>query len=357
MKAAQLAQICGCKLEGNGDVEISNVALIDKATPADVAFAGAPEYVAMLDKSKAGAVLVKAGVKTPEGMTVLRADDPDVAFSKAIAALRPAAVHPGPGISDKAAIGKNFSAAEGVSVGAFASIGNNVKLGKGVIVYPNVFIGDDVEIGDGTIIYPNVTVLYRCRVGKKCILWPGAVIGRDGFGFHFVAGHFEGAPQRGTVVLEDYVEIGANTTVDRARFDVTLVRNGAKIDNLVQVAHNCVVGQHCAIAGHVGLSGSVTLKDYVVLGGGVGIADHITVGMGAKVAAKSGIMRDIPPGTRWAGYPADEGRAYMKRDALSRRLPETMERIRALEKQVAELRALAGKTSQAESDEADRNAE
>jgi UDP-3-O-[3-hydroxymyristoyl] glucosamine N-acyltransferase len=176
-----------------------------------------------------------------------------------------------------------------------------------------------------------------CTVGKNCNILPGARIGQDGFGFHFVAGKFAKAPQRGTVVIEDDVEIGANTTIDRARFDVTRVRNGAKIDNLVQIGHNCTVGQHCVIAGQSGLAGSVTLQDYVQMGGNAGITPHVTIGMGAKIAAKSGVMKDIPPGMNVAGLMGDEGKLWMKREAAYRRLPETMQRIRELESQVRKL--------------------
>jgi UDP-3-O-[3-hydroxymyristoyl] glucosamine N-acyltransferase len=236
-------------------------------------------------------------------------------------------------------------------------MGDGVKLGKNVILYPHVVLGDEVEIGDDTIVYPHATILERCKVGKKCVINAGAVIGKDGFGFHFVAGKFERAPQRGIVQLEDEVEIGANTTVDRARFDITLIKRGSKIDNLVQIAHNCQIGQNVVIAGQCGLSGSVTLKDYVMLAGGVGIADHITIGMGSKVGAGSGVFRDIAPGKTMVGRPAEEGRFFMKQAAAARRLPETMERIRDLEKKVRELMAKAGLQNKAEEGEINRNAE
>jgi UDP-3-O-[3-hydroxymyristoyl] glucosamine N-acyltransferase len=163
------------------------------------------------------------------------------------------------------------------------------------------------------------------------------VIGGDGFGFHFVAGKFVKAPQRGTVKVEDDVEIGANTTIDRARFDVTLVKQGTKIDNLVMIAHNVNIGSHCVIAGQSGISGSAVLKDYVQLGGNVGIADHITIGMGARIAAKTGVMRDVDPGMKMAGLPADEGKAFMRREAAVRKLPEMMVEFRELKAKVEKL--------------------
>jgi UDP-3-O-[3-hydroxymyristoyl] glucosamine N-acyltransferase len=357
MKASELAKVCAARLEGDANLEVANVATLEKATRADVVFVISNEYLPALEKSRAGAAIMKTGLAAPQGMTVLRSDDPDLAFSKAVLALRGPGHRPLPGISEHAVIGKRPTIGEGASIGAFCVMGDGVRLGKNVILHPHVVLGDEVEIGDDTVIYPHVTILERCKVGKKCTLHPGAVIGADGFGFHFVAGKFEKAPQRGIVILEDEVEIGANTTVDRARFDVTLVKRGSKIDNLVQIAHNCQIGQNVVIAGQCGLSGSVTLKDYVMLAGGVGIADHITIGMGSKVGAGSGVFRDIAPGKTMVGRPAEEGRVFMKQAAAMRRLPETMERMRELEKQVRELMSRAGGQKKEAEGEIERNAE
>jgi UDP-3-O-[3-hydroxymyristoyl] glucosamine N-acyltransferase len=231
---------------------------------------------------------------------------------------------------------------EGSSIGAFCVIGTDVKLGKNVIIYPQCYIGDGVSIGDDSIVYPHVTVLERCIIGKRCTLHPGVVIGADGFGFHFVAGKFVKAPQRGTVKLDDDVEIGANTTVDRARFDVTHIKSGSKLDNLVMVGHNVQVGSHCVIAGQAGISGSVVLKDYVQLGGNVGIADHITIGMGAKIAAKAGVMRDVDPGMKMAGAPADDGKAFMRSQIALRKLPQAIDDLKELQKMVMRLATKVG---------------
>ena len=357
MKASELAKVCQAKLEGDANLEITNVALLEKATRSDVVFVTSNEYLPALDKSRAGAAILKGGMAAPQGMTVLRADDPDLAFSRAITALRPPAPRPLPGISEHAAIGKRPTIGEGATISPFCVLGDGVRLGKNVVLHPHVVLGDEVEIGDDTVIYPHVTILERCKVGKKCIIHAGAVIGADGFGFHFVGGKFEKAPQRGIVIIEDEVEIGANTTIDRARFDVTLIKRGSKIDNLVQIAHNCQIGQNVIIAGQTGLSGSVTLKDYVMLAGGVGVADHVTIGMGTKVGAGSGVMKDIAPGKNMVGYPVDEGRTYMKREAAVRRLPETIERVRELEKQVRDLQNKLGGQKKESEGEIERNAE
>ncbi|MBK9974902.1 MAG: UDP-3-O-(3-hydroxymyristoyl)glucosamine N-acyltransferase [Planctomycetes bacterium] len=337
MRLSELAQLCGAKLEGNGEAEIKDVAKLEAATRDHICFVVDKSYLPALEKSRAGAVITLGGFAVPQGMNALRADDPDLAFSKAISALRPEPLQPLPGISEHCAIGKRFEMGQGASLGAFTVIGDGVKLGKNVIVYPHCFIGDEVTIGDNTVIYPHVTILQGCQVGKNCILHPGARIGADGFGFHFVAGKFIKAPQRGTVVIEDDVEIGANTAIDRARFDVTRVKRGTKIDNLVQVGHNVEIGQNCVIAGQTGIAGSAVLKDYVMLGGNVGVGDHITIGMGAKIAARSGLMRDVAPGMRMAGQPAEEGKTYMRREAMLKRLPDTLAEIKALKAQVAKL--------------------
>jgi UDP-3-O-[3-hydroxymyristoyl] glucosamine N-acyltransferase len=337
MKLKDLAQLCGAKLEGDGEREIRDVARIEAAKPDQVCFITDKKYLPLLEKSKPGAVILPAGMALPQGTPALRAADPDQAFSKAVTALRGEPVRPAPGIHETAIMGSAFNMGEGASIGAYCVIGIDVKLGKNVVLYPHCFIGDGVSIGDDTIIYPHVTILERCEVGKRCTLHPGVVIGADGFGFHFVAGKFVKAPQRGTVKVEDDVELGANTTVDRARFDVTIIKQGTKVDNLVMIGHNVNVGSHCVIAGQSGISGSAVLKDYVQLGGNVGIADHITIGMGARVAAKSGVMRDVEPGMKMAGLPADEGKLFMRREGAVRKLPELMAEFRELKAKVEKL--------------------
>ena len=337
MKLSELAQVCGAKLEGDGEREINDVAKPDTAKPDQVCFVSSKKYVALLERSKPGAVIAAGGVTVPQGTPVLRVADPDLAFSKAVAALRGEPIRPLPGIAENVVVGQHFEMGDGTSVGAFSVIGADVKLGKNVIIYPSCYIGDGVSIGDDSIIYPRVTIMERCTLGQRNVLHPGVVIGADGFGFHFNAGKFEKAPQRGTVVLEDDVEIGANTTVDRARFDVTRIRKGSKLDNLVMIGHNTEIGQHCVIAAQTGLAGSVVLKDYVQLGGAVGIADHITIGMGARVAARAGIMQDVAPGMKMAGAPAEDGRKFMKREAALRRLPDLLIQFRELKAEVEKL--------------------
>jgi UDP-3-O-[3-hydroxymyristoyl] glucosamine N-acyltransferase len=342
MKLSQLAEICGAKLDGDGDHEVNEVSAPETAGRSHLCFVTSKQYLPRLEQGRAGAVLAPPGMMVPQGMNVLRHADPDLAFSKALAALRGEPARPQPGIAEHVAVGRNFEMGDNASVGAFSSIGDDVRIGRNVVIHPHCHIGDGVTIGDDTVLYPRVTILERCSIGRRCILFPGVVIGADGFGYHFDAGRFVKAPQLGTVEIGDDVEIGANSTVDRARFDVTRVGNGTKLDNLVQVGHNVQIGQHCVIAAQTGIAGSTVVKDYVRIGGQVGLSDHITIGMGAQVAAKTGVIRDVPPGMKVAGLPAEEGRQYMKREANIRKLPETMERLKELSALVAHLAAQVG---------------
>ncbi|MBZ0135399.1 MAG: UDP-3-O-(3-hydroxymyristoyl)glucosamine N-acyltransferase [Planctomycetes bacterium] len=339
MKLKDLAQVCEANLEGDGEIDIVDVGRVDASQRNQVCFIAHKKYLPLLEKSKPGAIIAAPGVALPQGANVLRVADADLAFSKAVKALRGEPLRPTPGIADNVVVGPNFDMGDNSSVGPFTVIGVDVKLGKNVIIYPHCYIGDGVTIGDDTIVFPRVTIMERCIIGKRCTIQPGAVIGADGFGYHFVAGKFVHAPQRGHVHIHDDVDIGANTTIDRARFDVTEIKAGSKIDNLVQVAHNVNIGQNCVIAGQAGLSGSVVLKDYVRLGGNVGVGDHITIGMGAQVAAKTGVMQDVAPGMKMAGLPADEGRKFMKREAAVRRLPDLMVEFRELKAKVERLAA------------------
>lgn len=337
MKLSELAQVCQGQLEGDGDIEISDVAELGDATKDKICFVTTKKYQLALEDSRCGAVIAPPGMSVPQGKSAIRHQDPDHAFSKVLIALRGEAVLPLPGIAEGAVMGKRFEMGDSSSIGANAALGDGVKLGKNVILYPGVTLGDDVEIGDDTVIYNNASVMARCKVGQRCIIHAGAVIGADGFGFHFVGGKFERAPQRGTVELGHDVEIGANSVVDRARFDVTRIGSGTKVDNLVQIAHNVQIGQNCVIAGLVGIAGSSVIKDFVQIGGGAGVADHVTIGMGAKIAAKTGVMQDVDPGMKMAGLPAFDGRKFMQREAALRRLPDTMKSITAIQAQIEEL--------------------
>jgi len=227
------------------------------------------------------------------------------------------------------------------SIWPFVTLGNRVRLGARVTLYPGVFVGDEAVIGDDTVLHPNVTVRERCSLGARVIVHSGAVIGSDGFGYVQQDGRHHKVPQRGTVVIEDDVELGANVAIDRATFGRTLVRRGTKVDNLVQIAHNVEIGEHSVLAGQAGISGSTRIGSYVMVGGQAGFADHLEVGDGAMVAAQAGVFRDVPSGTLVAGSPAlPRDQAGPIHGALLR-LPELRRQLLRLEQRVKELEARA----------------
>jgi UDP-3-O-[3-hydroxymyristoyl] glucosamine N-acyltransferase len=342
MKLETLARVCGAQLEGDGNAEVRDVASLGQAGPEQLTFVSRRKYLPLLDKSRPGAVIAAPDFPIPSGLNVLRHKDPDYAFSLALDALRPAPPRPAPGVSPQAVIGRDVVIGQGVHVGPLAVVSDGARLGDNAIVHAQCYVGENVEIGNDTVLLPQSVVLPGCTIGARCLVHPGVVIGSDGFGFHFVQGRFAKAPQRGRVAIGNDVELGANTAIDRARIDVTRIGDGTKVDNLCQIAHNVQIGQHCALAGQAGIAGSTVLQDYVLLGGAAGIVDHIHVGMGAQIAAKSGIIEDVPPGARMAGAPAVEAGLEMRREIASRKLPEALKRLKRLEKQVHELLQRAG---------------
>jgi UDP-3-O-[3-hydroxymyristoyl] glucosamine N-acyltransferase len=227
-----------------------------------------------------------------------------------------------------------------VYIGAFAYIGKNVRIGNNVKIYPQVFIGDDVTIGDNTVLNPGVKVYHRCVLGKNVIVHAGTVIGSDGFGFAPQAdGTFKKVPQMGNVVLEDDVEVGSNSTIDRATIGSTMVHAGAKIDNLVQIAHNVEIGSHTVIAAQTGISGSTKVGKGVMIGGQVGIVGHIKIGDGAKINAQSGVSKSLDNGKAVTGSPAYDNTSALRSQAVSRRLPELEKKVKELEAAIAALKA------------------
>src|SRR6185312_3807823 len=279
-----------------------------------------------VERLRAAAVLCTPDISalTPSGIAVLVTPKPQVAFAQVGRLLFPTAATPGTmtgetGISPRAYVDGSAKLEDGVIVEAGAVIGPGVAIGTGTIIGPNAVNAANTQIGRDCYVGPNASV--QCAfVGNRVVIHSGASIGREGFGFVGGARGPERIPQIGRVIVQDDVEIGANTTVDRGTMADTIIGEGTKIDNLVQIAHNVRIGRGCIIAGHCGLSGSVTLGDFVMLGGRVGIADHISIGAGAQVAASSGLMHDIPAGERWAGLPAQPTREFFRELSLIRSL-------------------------------------
>jgi UDP-3-O-[3-hydroxymyristoyl] glucosamine N-acyltransferase len=296
---------------GGPDAAIEGVAPLSEATERHISFLSNPKYASQLETTSAAAVLV-ANDLAGDSPKWIRVANPYYAMATTVA--RFFAQRPRPlGISPQAAVAKSAQLGSNVAVGAFTSIGDDAVIGDGVVIYPNVTIEAGVVIGDQTIVYPQVSIYYGCRIGRRCIVHSGVVIGGDGFGFATDdAGTHHKIPQVGIVRIEDDVEIGAGTTIDRAALGETVIGEGTKIDNLVQIGHNVRIGRRCLLVAQVGIAGSTTLGDAVQVGGQSGFAGHLKIGDRARVYSKSAVFEDVPDGVWVRGIPAVSQREYVR---------------------------------------------
>lgn len=328
MKLGEIAELIGCKVLGDENVEITGVSEIHRAKEGEITFLTNPKYRKFLKETKASAVLTGAPLKNLK-IPQLICDEPYVAFAKLLEIFYPEEL-PEPGICLNARIEEGVELGENCYVGNGVHISRGTKIGNNVYIFPGTYIGRNCEIGDNTVIFPNVSIYDRVKIGKFVRIHSGAVIGSDGFGYAFSKKEMKihKIPQVGGVVIEDFVEIGANTTVDRGTLGDTVIGEGTKIDNLVQIGHNVKIGKYCFIVSQVGISGSTKIGDFVTLAGKVGVAGHIEIGSNITVAAKSGVTKSLKePGT-YAGFPARPYREWRKIQALIDRLPEIYEKIK-----------------------------
>ncbi|MBI2827809.1 MAG: UDP-3-O-(3-hydroxymyristoyl)glucosamine N-acyltransferase [Acidobacteria bacterium] len=334
MKLRDLAERLACRLEGDGEVEIVRVAGVQHAGPGDLTFLANPKYEAAVAHTRASAVLLRdEAPRAPCAM--LRTSDPYLAFARAVGFFAPA-WRPAPGIHALAAVASDARVGGGVSIGAFVSIGEGASIGDNTVVFPNVTIGPGARIGADCVIHSNVAIRERVVIGSRVVLQNGVVIGSDGYGFvRRGDGTHEKIPQVATVVIEDDVELGANTTVDRPAVGETRIRSGTKIDNLVQIGHGVTVGRNVLMAAQVGIAGSTDVEDDVVFGGQAGVSGHLTIGRGSVVVAQSGVANSLKPGTTVGGYPAIDSREWRKASIVFKRLPELKRRIEELEARLA----------------------
>jgi UDP-3-O-[3-hydroxymyristoyl] glucosamine N-acyltransferase len=342
--AAQIAALIQARVEGNPQVQVASFGKIEEAGEGQLAFLANPKYEDYLYSTRASVVIVAETLvlRQPVATTLLRVNDPYSAFAALLRQYQRLVQEQLVGIQQPSYIDTSASLGEDIFIGAFAYIGKNVKIGNRVKIYPQVYVGDDVEIEDDSILYAGVKVYHGCRVGKKVTIHSGTVVGSDGFGFAPQPdGTLKKIPQIGIVILEDGVEIGANTTIDRATMGQTTIKAGAKIDNLVQLAHNVEVGSSTVIAAQAGISGSTKIGNGVMIGGQVGIVGHIHIGDGAKINAQSGVSKSLEPGKTVTGSPAYDYTHALRSQAISRRLPDLERRIKQLEKQLEELKNLA----------------
>lgn len=340
----QLARDLGAELRGDPDVVLHGVADVVEAGPGELTFVTRPKYIAKLAESRASAVLVSREFgATP--MTALACDRVDRAVAQALAHFAEPPWHPPAGLHEASSIDPAALVAPDARVGAFVTIGPGSRVGARCLLYPGVFIGADATVGNDCVLGPNAYVGDRCVLGDRVVLKPGAVIGGDGYGFYFDQGAHHRVPHTGNVILEDDVEIGSASCVDRAKFGSTRVGAGSKIDNQVQIAHNCSLGAHSLMAGQAATAGSVRTGPYCVLGGRSGILEGATVGERVTVAAVSVSVGDIESGMTVLGYPAAEIGNQRRILAAQRRLPELMEELRRLRVRVEQLEASANDQS------------
>jgi UDP-3-O-[3-hydroxymyristoyl] glucosamine N-acyltransferase len=323
------------RTEGSSTGPVTGVASLGSARPGDISFLGNTKYKAAVAASRASVILVPAdyhGTPGP-GQVLMFVDNPSAALGRLCSRIEQSLwPRPKPGIHSSAVVAPDARVAASATVGPLCVVESGATVGERVHLQSGVQVGRASAIGDDSWLMAGVVISAECSLGKRVRLHPGVVIGGDGFGYEFVAGRHEKVPQVGTVEVGDDVEIGANSTVDRARFEKTSIGEGTKIDNLVQIGHNVVIGKHCLVCALVGIAGSVTLEDYVVVGGQSGLAGHLTVHRGAKIAAQSGVMEDVPAGTSIWGSPSLPLLLEQKLTILRGRLPELFKRVGALEK-------------------------
>jgi UDP-3-O-[3-hydroxymyristoyl] glucosamine N-acyltransferase len=344
MKLREIAQFLGATVEGDPDQEILRVAKIEEAEAGSLSFLANPKYARFLASTRASAVIVGPAVKVEDRpadlplLTLVRVPDPYVGFVRILAKFHPPQPPVSPGIHPTAVIDTTAVLGNDVRVGPRVVVGARSRIGDRTMLAPGTVVGDDVQIGSDCILYANVTVREGCRVGDRCILQPGAVVGSDGFGFAPKPdGSYEKIPQMGIVVIEDDVEIGANTTVDRATLGETRIKRGVKLDNLIQVAHNVVIGENTVMAAQSGISGSTRVGKNVQVGGQVGFTGHIEVADGVKVGAQSGVHRSLTTvnGT-YFGTPAYPQREAMRIYGSFPQLPDLLATVRDLVKRLGE---------------------
>jgi UDP-3-O-[3-hydroxymyristoyl] glucosamine N-acyltransferase len=334
--AIDIATLLNGEVEGDGNIKISNISKIDQSLPGTLTFLSNPAYTKYIYTTSASIVIVNKDFKAESDLTctLIRVEDAYVALATLLdfyVKTQPSKT----GIEQPSYISNSASIGEKIYIGAFAYIGEKVLIGKNVKIYPHVYIGDNVKIGDNSILYSGVKVYANCLIGSSCIFHSGSVIGADGFGFApNPDGTYTKIQQIGNVIIEDNVEIGANTTVDSATMGSTIIRKGVKLDNLIQIGHNCEIGENTVMAAQTGIAGSANVEKNCVFGGQVAIGGHITIGEGTKIGPRSGVMSNVKPNSVLLGAPALDFKLAMKTFSIIRNLPELRDNVIDLQKRV-----------------------
>lgn len=335
----QIAARLGCQAPppSSAGIAIAGPASLEEAGPSDISLLASKRYLRQFATTKAAAVLVTRSVELPPasgGPVVLLVDDAEEAMIRVLEMFAPPVPRPPAGVDPSARVDASAELADDVRVGPFAVVGARCRIGSRTVLHAGVFLGDDVTVGPDCELFPHVTVRERITIGHRVIIHANSVLGADGFGYRWNGKQHAKIPQIGTVIIEDDVEIGSCVCIDRAKFGVTRVGRGSKIDNLVQVAHNVVIGPHCILAGQSGVAGSARLGSGVALGGQCAVRDHVQLGDGAAVAACAGVAADVPPATAVGGAPAVLNRQFLREQAALRHLPDLIRQVRKIQEEL-----------------------
>ena len=342
--AQQIAEVLKGTIEGDPNVSVSNFSKIEEGKPGTLTFLANPKYTHYIYDTDASIVLVNSDfvAEKPIKATLVKVFNAYASLAillDMVEKSKPKKV----GVEAMSYIAETSTVGSDIYVGGFAYIGEYASVADNVKIYPQVYIGDGCTIGENTILYPGAKVYPGCKIGKNCIIHAGVVIGSDGFGFAPEDGVYKKIPQMGIVIIEDDVEIGSNTTIDRAVMDATIVRKGVKLDNLIQVAHNVEIGANTVMAAQVGISGSTKIGDHCVIGGQVGLGGHITIGNNTSIGAQSGIISNIKEGSQILGSPAIPVKNFFKSSVIFPKLPDMYRQMAQLEKEIKELKETLNK--------------
>jgi UDP-3-O-[3-hydroxymyristoyl] glucosamine N-acyltransferase len=330
--AAEIAQHIQGEVLGDKSIVLNHFAPADRARTGDLTFAENADYFAQADRSAASAIIVD-GQFTSKSKVLIRVSNARIAFAKVLALFFPDPVFP-PGTHPTAVVAPSAKIDPSAHLGPHCVVGENAQIGARSVLQGGNHVGADCRLGEAVHLFPNVTLYSRCEIGARVRIHSGSVIGSDGFGYVLDGGVHRKVPQVGNVIIGDDVEIGSNVSVDRGALGPTIIGKGTKIDNLVQIAHNVVIGEYCLVVGQAGIAGSSRLGNYVVLAGQVGIAGHLKLGNQVTVAAQAGVMNDIPDGQKWLGTPAQPDKQAKRQMIAVQHLPDLLRRVSALEKKL-----------------------
>lgn len=338
--AKQIAELTGGSVEGNENVAVWTVAKIEQGHPGAISFLANPKYTPYIYTTESSIVIVRNDfiAEQPITATLIRVDDPYATIAHLLQMVAELTEPKYSGVEQPCHIAEGVEVSADCYIGAFAYISDGVKLGKNVQIHPRAYIGKNVTVGDNTIIKPGATIYHNCVIGNNVTIHAGVVIGGDGFGFAPTDGHYDKIPQIGNVVIEDNVEIGANTTIDRATMGSTVIKKGVKLDNLIQVAHNVEIGENTVMAAQVGVAGSTKIGCNNMVGGQVGFAGHITIGDNNAIGAQSGIPNSVGSGHRLMGYPAVEASQFARNTVYIKKLAEMAQKIEQLQSELKSIK-------------------